>query len=376
MSTVHRYLPLILSVGTLWVAGVVPVAGQGCKALETGSRWVAAALNARPTHTYGSGETWIATLAGVATVPGKVLLFDEGKPSVSVLSPTLEPLREFGRAGAGPGEISGGMNLQLIGELSDYNLLGGDGSRTVLFDRREIEVYDSLGTPRYSVRFAPSDSWLYGLRHVQPFGDSALIAVVDSVDFTGRRPRRLQAWAITGSSPSHAQRLLWEFAVPGHSGAALTSRTRRESRPFWGRIDGCQVASDGASRYLFRYDEQTGRADSLMLPDWRIPGWGRHAGDRSRLNIGGRIAQQPRPASLARWSDLVVDPDGWAWVRAWTEEPTEVRVFAVSLGSGQIVEVQPPAFPRAFGEPGVFYSTTRNPETREVLLLRYEGRIQ
>jgi len=374
MNSVSRHLLLIATTGALGIVGVVPVAGQGCDAVEAGSRWVAAAAGAVRTHAYGSGETWIATLAGVATVPGKVLLFDEGKPSVSQLSPTLALLREFGRAGGGPGEISGGMNLQLIAELTDYNLVGGDRDRIVVYDRRDIEVYDSLGTPKYSVPFAPSGSWLYGLRHVQPLDDSALIAVVDSVDFTGRRPRRLQAWVITGASPSHSQRLLWEFPVPGDTGAALTVRNRRVSRPLWGRVDRCQVASDGASRILLRYDEQTGRGDSLILPDWRIPRWGRHRGDRSGLNVGGRVTQQPRPASLARWSDLVVDPDGWAWVRAWTADPTEVRVFAVSLGSGRVVEVRPPAFPRAFGEPGVFYSTTRNRETREALLIRYEGK--
>jgi hypothetical protein len=310
----------------------------------------------------------------VATVPGRVLLFDEGRPVVAELTPTLAPVREFGRAGNGPGEISGGMNLRLLVEGANYNFLGADRRSIAIYDRHEIEVFDSLGTPRYSVRVPLSGPWMYGLRHVAPFGDSALLAIVDSVDVTGHRPRRLQAWVIEGSGRSEVRRLLWELSVPGDTGAGLMQTDRRVSRPYWARIAGCQVATDGASRFLFRYDERTGRGDSLVLPDWRTPSWGGARGDGSRLRIGGRpVVEQRRPASLARWSDLLLDPDGWLWVRAWTEEQSEVRAFAVSVGSGRVVEVTTPAFPRAFGEPGVFYATMRNRETEEVLLLRYEG---
>jgi hypothetical protein len=311
----------------------------------------------------------------MATVPGSVFVFDEGRPVVVALTPTLDPVHEFGRAGSGPGEISEGMNLRLLVEGTNYNFLGADRKSIAIYDRREIEVFDSLGTPRYSVRWPLSGPWMYGVRHVAPFGDSAILAIVDSVDVTGRRPRRLQAWAIEGSGRSDVRRLLWELPVPGDTGAGLLQTNRRVSRPYWGRIAGCQVATDGASRFLFRYDERTGRGDSLVLPDWRIPSWGRARGDGSGPRIGGRpVVEQRRPASLARWSGLVIDPDGWVWVRAWTEDRSEVRAFAVSVGSGRVVEVTTPAFPRAFGEPGVFYATRRNRETEEVVLLRYEGR--
>lgn len=155
--------------------------------------------------------------------------------------------------------------------------------------------------------------------------------------------------------------------MAGDTGVALRQTNRRVSRPYWARLSGCQVATDGASAFLLRYDERTGQRDSLALPAWRIPRWGRARGDGARMRIGGApVVERPRPASLARWSDLVVDPDGWAWVRAWTEDPNELRVFAVSLQSGRIVEVATPAFPRTFGEAGVFYAVTRNRSTDEI----------
>lgn len=375
MATIRLNLRIvILSTASLCAAGATPLAAQGCRSLEAGSRWVAAAARAGQTHAYGTGETWIATVAGVAAVPGRVFLFDEGKPAVAELSPMLDPVREFSRAGGGPGEISGGMNLRLITGSENHNFVGANPKSVVIYDRREIEVFDSLGMPRYSVRLPLAGPWTYGVRHVAALGDSTLLAIVDSVDVTGRQPRRLQAWAVRGGGPSPTQRLLWELPVPGDTGAALMHRTRRVSRPYWGRVEGCQVATDGASTFLLRYDEQSGALDSIPLPEWRVPRWGRADRDGSGLRIGGRpVVEQRRPASLARWSDLAVDPDGWAWVRAWTEDPSELQVFAVSLESGRVVEVTTPAFPRAFGEAGVFYSTMRNRATDEVLLLRYQG---
>jgi hypothetical protein len=368
---------LLVFVATLWIARTDRLEAQGCNARAAGSRWVAAAASAVQTQVYGSGDTWIATLAGVATVPGRVFVFDEGKPSVSELTPTLVPVREFGRAGNGPGEISGGLNLRLVDPSANYNFVGVNRTKTVIYDRRDIEVYGSIGTPEYSIRFPMTGPVMYGVRQVQPLGDSALLAIVDSVDITGQRPRRLQGWVIRGNAASQMRTLLWELPVPGDSGAALTSINNRISRPYWARIDGCQVATDGANRFLFRYDERTGHTDSLLLPDWQVPAWGKARGDRSSIGIAGRRVVEPhRPASLACWWALVVDPDGWAWIRAWTEELSELRVFAISLASGQVVEVRTPAFPRAFGEPGVFYATTRNRATEEVLVLRFQGRVQ
>lgn len=362
----------------IWAIALVsaiasPLAGQACVAREEGSRWVQAAPRMVPTARYGSGDTWLATVAGVAYHEGKVFVFDEGKPALIELSADLAPVREFGRAGKGPGEISGGVYVPFNIGASGYNYLGLGSDRIVFYDRHEVEVFDARGEFQYSV-LLPDDSfeWEFGLIQVRPLSPDALLAVIDSVDYTGRKPRRLQAWLLEGHGRSLRRRLLWEFEVPSDTGEALRSRTRRDAQPYWDRSGACQVATDGSTRVLFRYDERAGCADSLMLPDWGVPDWGKAAGDGSAFSPVGRVADRGRPAALARWTDLVVDPDGWAWVRAWTEDRDELRIFAVSIASGEAVEVDAPAFPRAFGEPGVLYATVRNRETDESLLIRYE----
>ena len=77
------------------------------------------------------------------------------------------------------------------------------------------------------------------------------------------------------------------------------------------------------------------------------------------MNFGGREVQPEAqaPALLSRWRGLIVDPDGHAWIRAWTEAREEFEVFVVSLVSGESRRLMnPPGFPTAFGPPGVFYT--------------------
>jgi hypothetical protein len=63
------------------------------------------------------------------------------------------------------------------------------------------------------------------------------------------------------------------------------------------------------------------------------------------------------PTAVVRWSEMVADPDGHLWIRPW--EPPERRregqvpVFRVDLSTGAVRSDTVPAFPRAFGEPGV-----------------------
>lgn len=258
-----------------------------------------------------------------------------------------------------------------------YNDLGLESDHIVFDDRHEIEVFDGRGQFLYSVHL-PDDSnpWTFGLIHVRPLGPDALLAAIESADHTGRRPRRLQAWVLRGHGPSLQRHPVVGVEVPSNTGNALQTRTRRDAQPYGDRGGACQVATDGSSRVLFRHDEQTGRADSLLLRDWHVPEWGKAAGDGTVFSPAGRVADRRRPAALARWSDLVVDPDGWAWVCAWTEDRDELRIFAVSTASGERVEVNAPAFSRAFGEPGVFYATARSRGTDEILPIRYEPRTR
>jgi hypothetical protein len=63
--------------------------------------------------------------------------------------------------------------------------------------------------------------------------------------------------------------------------------------------------------------------------------------------------------------DLVLDPDGYVWllpVQPSPRIPDGVEVVRAPLGGGSAVLDTVPAFPRAFGAPGVYYAETRGPD--------------
>lgn len=346
----------------------------GCTSRLPASRWVTGSASYARTHVYGQGEeAWLATVSGVAAADGLVVVYDEGRPGIDVLTPTLEPVRRFGRSGPGPGEISGGIYTPWVPRYWDYSYLGFDGSTIVVYDRVELEVFHADGTFQYQVH-APDDShpWAHGIRYVRPDGGGRLLYVADSVDFQGHRPRRLQTWSIDRRQVRDSRILLWEIPLPWDTDQAVARTLSREARPFWAGTGGCHVATDGSGSFLFRYDRTTGRLDSLPLPRWDVPAFGDHEDDSSVASQFDRSGKR-KPVALIRWTDLVIDPDGWAWVRAWTPRRSpEVKAFAVSLQTGAIVELDVPAFPRAFGEPGVFYTVERDAETGEQLVVRFE----
>ena len=117
------------------------------------------------------------------------------------------------------------------------------------------------------------------------------------------------------------------------------------------------------------------QTDSIALPEWQVPAFGELSSDHQVMSLGGRNVQpEPQaPALLSRWTGLIVDPDGHAWIRAWRESREDFEVFVVSLASGESRRLMnPPGFPTAFGPPGVFYTAREKPETDEQHLARFK----
>lgn len=198
---------------------------------------------------------------------------------------------------------------------------------------------------------------------------------VDSLEVGSRR---LQLWRVRRLDPNHHD-LLWERPIPGRaSDDGLVPRGgRRGARSYWARHRNCVVVSDGGSRLLWVVDLSTLKTDSIALPEWEIPAFGELPSDRQVLNFGGRDLQTPQePGLLSRWTGLIVDPDGHAWLRAWTESREEFQVFVVSLASGASRRLSPPGFPTAFGVPGVFYTARARPETDEHQIVRFKAERQ
>ena len=340
-----------------------------CMASADESPWLAESY--RDTHTYGldDGE-WIESYGGLAAAGDSLFLYDRLRPRIVHLSGELEERQAFGRSGEGPGEFHLSWPIRWLDDLFE-GYVDFDGRRVVVYDRLRLASFDAGGEYEWSAR-VPNMTVLEGVQFVVPVGEEQMIFGMDSVDAGGRH---LQLWSSEPADPDHLE-LLWERPVPRHaSDDRFPGITTREARSQWARHQDCVVVSDGGGRLLWVVDLPTMQTDSIALPEWEVPAFGELSIDRGTLNLGGREVQpeRPSPALLWRWRGLIVDPDGHAWVRAWTESRKEFEVFVVSLATGESRRFSPPGFPTAFGLPGVFYTAREHPETDEHHIVRLVG---
>ena len=353
-----------------------PAAGQialtKCRASAAETRWLADSY--RETHTYGLGsdEEWIGSYGGLAAAGDSLFLYDQLRPRIVHLSGELEERHAFGRQGEGPGEFNWAVPITWIGDVAEDHV-AFDGRQLVVWDRNDVASFDAEGELRWAARVPVfSMGRLQGVAFVSPLGEEEVIFAVDTLDAEGRR---LQLWQVQRPEPNRRE-LLWEQTVFTHvrDGVPRTHH-RREARSYWARHEDCLVVTDGGSTFLWTLDLATLQADSIALPGWEVPEFGELRTDHSVLNIGVREIEPPwEPGLLWRWRGLIVDPDGHAWLRAWTESREEFEVFVVSLSSGEFRRMNDPAgFPAAFGPPGVFYTAREDPGTDEHYLVRLEA---
>jgi hypothetical protein len=214
-------------------------------------------------------------------------------------------------------------------------------------------------------------------------GESRLMYGFDTLDVGGSGRHRLQTWTIAGDG----RRLAAEITLVPPPLTATTFRLgARQARALWTAEGGCVAMSDGGSPWIVRMDAGTERLDSLRLPRHDVPPYDpaddeRFSSELGRLSgsLRGRAsgARRMPPTQLMRWSEIIIDPDGFLWVRPWrapSDPPGEVPVLRVSLADGRVEQDRVPAFPQAFGPPGVFYSVEKDGDTDEVVLVMYEKR--
>ena len=336
---------------------------MSCGVSAPTTRWLAASYI--ETHTYGltggaGSEEWIGSYGGLAATGDSLFLYDQLRPGIVHLSGELEERDAFGRAGEGPGEFDMPFPVTWVDDVSEGHV-AFDGRNLVVYDRHDLASFDANGEFRWSVRL-PTLSMGDGVRFVRPVNEGEVIFGVDSLE---ARRRRLQLWRAQEPAPNHRV-LLWQRRLPRRIGDRPFLH-KREARSHWAEHQDCVVVSDGGRRLLWVIDPSTLQSDSIALPEWEVPAFGELSSDRSVLSLGSHnVEPQPRePALLMRWTGLIVDPDGHAWVRAWTESREEFQAFVVSLATGESRRVRLPGFPTAFGPPGVFYTAREKSETDE-----------
>ncbi len=350
------------------------LAPMSCGASARETRWLAESY--RETHTFGlsdgtGSEEWISSYGGLAAAGDSLFLYDHLRPGIVHLTGELEERQAFGRIGEGPGEFNRSFPVTWLVDLFEGHV-AFDGRHLVVYDRRNLAAFDAEGEFRWAVRL-PTITGSNGVRFVSPVDEEKMIFGTDSLD---AESRRLQLWRVQSLDRDHRE-LLWERPVPWRARYEDRPRqqlNKREAESYWARHKDCVVVSDGGRRFLWVVDLATLQTDSISLPKWEVPEFGELRSDRQVLSIGGHTQPRNRePALLQRWTGLIVDPDGHAWLRAWTESSEEFQVFVVSMASGESRRLNPPGFPTAFGPPGVFYTAREEPETKAHHIVRFEG---
>ncbi len=357
-------------VAALACAGT-PVAGQvaptTCRTSADDSRWLAESY--RETHTYGLGEDeWIASYGGLTASGDTLFFYDQMRPRIVHLSGELEERDAFGRQGKGPGEFNWAVPIVWLDDAAEGHV-AYDGRQLVVYDRNDVTSFDAAGEFGWSARLPYFGLARDGVVFVSPIDEEE---TVFGVDLLAAESRRLQLWRVREADPNHRE-LLWERPVFTRAGDAAAGRSvsyhRREARSYWARHRDCVFISDGGSPFLWIVDLPASRTDSIALPQWEVPVFG-----TLRSDFGVTISKPLEPGLLWRWRGLIVDPDGHAWLRGWTESREEFEVFVVSLASGESRRMNdPPGFPTAFGPAGVFYTARVNPGMDEHYLVRLES---
>jgi hypothetical protein len=320
-------------------------------------------------------------LGGIAVTDSVVYVLEADRSVLWLLRPDLSVIRKVGREGEGPGE------WRMLGASSyggSMRRVSASAEGVRLFDGRRVQQFGPGGRFRRMLVNGNSEASLSSMQSRLVYvGDTLLysagghdalssastgkaiaIGATPEVAADGRRP-----WAVRMRADDDDRAVLQLGLVPvrGRSGVGPA-----QARPMWDSNGRCAVASDGAEPWVV-YAPIGGEQDTLRVS---LPARA-DRNEKYAQQLGGVVPggfKLEEPSAPARIKDLILDPDGFVWLLpVQPDEPVAggVEVIRVPLGGGAAVTDTVPAFPRAFGPPGVYYARTSGPDD-EMLVSRYQ----
>jgi hypothetical protein len=330
------------------------------------SRWSAGSGTYARTAEFGTADqTWMQAITGIVMdARGRLLVHDGVEGVVHVLTPELRRTAGFGRRGGGPGEFRPLTSMFLMGDDFLHQFIAADGASLFVHDGliTELTADGEYVARRIDLRrFGPGP--IYGVRAMHATAGRLFFAV----DALTSDQRQLETWEVLGSQAEirHRLRLVTPPRVDGRF-----RTVGQEARPVWAASGPCVVLGDGASRWLLRLNLLTGESDTLRLPQHRVA-------LRSRTDLPPPLLERwggaaPNPAAIWAWREIRIDPDGHVWVNPWRPPTERAAAFYRIDPAGRLHEERLPAFPHAFGAPGVFYTRGRTGIGGEAVVARYE----
>jgi hypothetical protein len=354
-------------------------ASIACPSRAEGSRWASAGARYRETAAYGrTRDQWLYEVGGIAFADSLLFVYDAAEARILALTAQLQPVRSFGRKGSGPGELTSTVDMGRRG--SGWRWLDVAGDTVAVFDAVRVQLFSRKGT------FI--DQRLSGLAGTPALSERMERIAYDGAAFVGssggydlallQPAADRYRWDLTAHAPGSDRRLLSLKLTPLPARGRVPFDGPEQARPLWDLSRDCVVATDGTGAWLVRASLGGGRVDTLplSLPEVEPPHY-----DREELaRLMGMASKGEEgylgPTAVRKLSGLVIDPDGYAWLLP-TQDSTNVpggavEVVRIALSTGAAERDTVPAFPAAFGAPGVFYARTNNRHTGEALVTRYD----
>ncbi|HEX6040549.1 hypothetical protein [Longimicrobium sp.] len=350
-----------------------------CESRAKGSRWATAGAYQQTTVIGRRENDWFHEVGGVAVYDSLVFVYDAPESQITVLTEALAPVRTFGRRGGGPGEMTSFTSMGLLGPQWQWLAMAGD----------TLTVFDGIAVHRFSLdgRFIGRE-YNRAVKRIDLNDGSPIVARVDGALLSSwggyhlsilREPSDRWRWSIlrhTSGRPDSVISLQLKPLPTGRQGVPFTGPEQAE--PVWGWSRDCVVATDGSGGWLVRAELDGPGLDTVTfeLPDVELP-----KVDKEEIARMSGMASKGRagylePSALMRVSSLVVDPDGYAWILPAQEWPrgAQAQIVRVSLATGKAEFDTVPAFPIAFGRPGVFYARTNSTINGVAEVGRYEAK--
>lgn len=329
----------------------------------------------------GDGAVWFGRIAGAALVGRRLYVFDGGRARVLVFDDHLTSVEDsFGSSGQGPGELQSKGVASVPAEFGPRRwLMPGGRDGLIIFDGYRIQ------------RFGADGSYLGLVMSTSALGEAGLSPNTarfgwahDSLYFFAGGYDLFSSMGIRSASRGSTPVFYGRVEAQGRAKSLLAMplprlpRDRRgvlttgsrQALPRWALGPRCLWASDGSRPVFYRARRDGTGRDSIVLhlhlPD---PLPGTDAGDAQLRRKMGDNAPLPKPTALWRIQDLLFDPAGRLWMRLNPKRSSDssVAVAVLDPGSGETSGFQVPAFPLAFGAPGVFYAATRDSMDRPLV---------
>jgi len=361
-------------------AAARPVAAA-CVSRPEGSRWAGVY---RQTAVFGNSEEEEMggiVLAGIAATDSTVYVMESGRAALWMLRPDLSLVRRVGRQGHGPGEW---VPFGPVNQGGSMKWVHASAAGVRLFEGERIQEFAPDGRFRRVLVNGALQAGISPLQSRLGFVGDTLLYSTGGYDVMASVARGGEGTAARRDDPVGG-RSLWRVRMrAGKDDHAvlqlgLTPLPRRagvgpaQALPLWDANGACVAASDGAEPLLVYAPLAGGAQDTVAVP---LPDRAARPEDYAEKMKGVLKPgmELPRPSAAARVRDLALDPDGFVWllpVQPARRIAGGVEIVRVPLGGGRAVLDTVPAFPRAFGAPGVFYAETYSPDGA-IHVVRYQ----